>query len=240
MWGLDGFGRIVAVGWGMSAVLYWQLRDIPARPDRRTSLREMLPAARRLFLPLFVFVFLRAFMVGSLVVFLPTLMSVEKGATFAQAGLTLTTYELPGVFGALASGAISERLGRTRTLVGATLLSSALMIAFLQTSGITAFLTLGLLGFTSLMVAPVLLALVQAHMPHARAVANGILLMLIFLSQPITSVLIGWIGDQFGLHAAFLFSAVAPLAAIPAILRLPKVEEEAGVPAPSDTEALHS
>ena len=48
-----------------------------------------------------------------------------------------------------------------------------------------------LLGFTSLAPQPVLLALVQDEMPENRAFANGVYLMMTFLTRSLVLVLLG-------------------------------------------------
>jgi MFS family permease len=47
MWSFDGIYRLMFLGWAASLILYWRLREIPARSDKKQDLRAMLPAARR-------------------------------------------------------------------------------------------------------------------------------------------------------------------------------------------------
>jgi FSR family fosmidomycin resistance protein-like MFS transporter len=80
------------------------------------------------------------------------------------------------------------------------------------------------LGFTSLSTTPILLAMVQEHMPNNRAMANGVFISLAFLLRPFVAFVIGLSGDHFGLHTAFLGAALISLLAIPAIFFLPQIE----------------
>ncbi|RME46184.1 MAG: MFS transporter [Caldilineae bacterium] len=219
-WTLDGFYRVVIFGWAASAVLYWRLHDIPARPERRQSVRAMLPAARRLFLPLLGIVFPRAFLLAALSVYLPTFMS-QRGAGLWLAGASLSIYELAGVVGALAGGTLSDRLGRKTILLVGIASSALLMLVFLQTRGWLLGPVLLVLGFTALSTTPVMLAVVQEQMPHNRALANGVYLAISFLTRPLVVLLIGIVGDQFGLTAAYYGSAAIALLALPAVLYLP-------------------
>ena len=220
-WTLSSYYRIAAVGWAASLVLYWRLRHIPARNGQRQSLRAMLPAARRLFPPLFAVVLPRDFMLTCLAFYLPTFMDAE-GASLWVAGAALSLWELAGVAGALTSGTISDRLGRRTVLLVTTVVSALLLLLFLEVRGWLLVPVLLALGFTSLSATPVMLAMVQEQMPHNRATANGLFLAMSFLVRPVVALLIGLIGDNFGLRSAFFWSALLALLAIPAIFWLPQ------------------
>jgi FSR family fosmidomycin resistance protein-like MFS transporter len=84
------------------------------------------------------------------------------------------------------------------------------------------------LGFTALSPGPVMLALVQEHLPQHRAVANGLYMSMGFLIQSVTILAIGAVGDAFGLRTAFLWSALASLLAVLPVLWLPRLAEIPG------------
>ncbi len=224
-WTLDGLYRMMVLGWAASLVLYWRLRNIPARSDKRQNLRAMLPAARRLFVPLLGVIIPRQVMLTALAVYLPTFMSME-GASLWVAGASLSVWELAGVGGALMGGTLSDRLGRKAVLLVVIISSALLMLVFLNVSGWLFGLVLLALGFTSLSSAPVILAIVQEHFPHNRAMANGLYMSMTFLVRPLAALAIGWLGDNFGLRLAFFWTAVISLLAIPAIFLLPQLKHE--------------
>jgi FSR family fosmidomycin resistance protein-like MFS transporter len=223
LWSLDGFYRIVVVGWAASFILYWRLHNIPARPKERQDLRVILPAARRLFGPLLAFVFPREFMLTGLAVYLPTFMDRE-GSSLWLAGAALSLWELAGVGGVLFSGTFSDRLGRRAVLLIASVSASGLMVLFLYVEGWLIVPVLLALGFTSLSTTPVMLAMAQEQLPNNRAMANGVLISFFFLVRPVAAYAIGLMGDYFGLHTAFLGAALISLLAIPAIFFLPQAE----------------
>jgi len=220
LWGLDGIYRLVIPGWATSLILLWGLRGIPANPARASSLAGLKPALRSLFLPLLVIVFFRNFMLDSLVTYLPTYMNMQ-GASLWLAGAALSVLELAGVGGALLSGPLSDRNGRKLILLAATLVSSLLMLLFLQVSGWWIVPVLLLLGFTALSTGPVMLAIVQDQLPEHRAMGNGLYMTISFLIRPVAILAIGAIGDRAGLQSAYFWSALISLLAIPAILALP-------------------
>jgi FSR family fosmidomycin resistance protein-like MFS transporter len=220
LWGLEGTYRVATLGWGTSLVLYLRFRSIPAHSEKRTGFREMLPAARRLFLPLTALVIARSFLLSSLGVYLPTYLS-EQGATLWMTGSALAIYEFAGVGGALLSGTLSDRLGRKPVLFVIMLLSSLLMLTFIQVKGWKIIPVLIILGFVFLASQPVMLSIVQDQLPNHRSLANGVYLTIVFLTRPLTTITVGMFGDALGLRAAFFWSALIALIAIPAVIALP-------------------
>ena len=219
-WALEGMARLVVLGWASSLVIYLRFRDIPLHVQKQSGFRQMLPAARRLFVPLLLLVFARSFVVTSLGVYMPTLLQGE-GASLWKASGALTIYQFAGVVGALTGGTISDRLGRKPVLFAVTLFSPFLMLAFLNTQGwlwVVVLLVTGLLGLSG---QPILLALVQDYLPQHRSVANGFFMAMSFIALSVTSVLIGALADRLGLHQAFFWSAIIGFVAVPFVFLLP-------------------
>ena len=219
-WALEGMARLVVLGWASSLVIYLRFRDIPLHVQKQSGFRQMLPAARRLFVPLLLLVFARSFVVTSLGVYMPTLLQGE-GASLWKASGALTIYQFAGVVGALTGGTISDRLGRKPVLFAVTLFSPFLMLAFLNTQGwlwVVVLLVTGLLGLSG---QPILLALVQDYLPQHRSVANGFFMAMSFIALSLTSVLIGALADRLGLHQAFFWSAIIGFVAVPFVFLLP-------------------
>jgi FSR family fosmidomycin resistance protein-like MFS transporter len=96
------------------------------------------------------------------------------------------------------------------------------MFLFLRTGGWTRFPILMVLGFTALSVTPVVMAIVQENVPENRALANGIYMALNFTIQSGAVVLVGALGDLFGLRLAFTVSAITPLLGLPFVFMLPR------------------
>jgi FSR family fosmidomycin resistance protein-like MFS transporter len=222
VWGLEGIYRLIALGWGASAILWWRFRNISSREQSAAglSLRADLHRVRALFVPIVLVVLTRAFLLVSITTYLPTFLNFE-GASLALAGISLAVLEGAGVAGALISGTASDRYGRKPVLTVSFGLSSVLMFAFLAVSGWAYFPVLMLLGFFALAPQPVLLALVQDTLPENRAAANGLYMMVSFLMQSLALVLVGVAGDAWGLRATFVLSGVASVLAVGAVLLLP-------------------
>lgn len=220
LWGLEGVFRLFIPGWAASLILFFGLRRVPVSPLRTGSLAALKPALRSLFLPLLLITFFRNFMLDSLVTYLPIYMS-QQGSSLWLAGGALSILEFAGVAGALSSGPLSDRIGRKSILLAATILSSILLLIFLNVSGWLVVPLLLLLGFTALSSQPVLLAIVQDTLPEHRAMGNGLYMTISFLIRPIAILAIGALGDRGGLVNAYFWGAIISLLAIPAILALP-------------------
>ena len=219
-WTLDGMFRVMVIGWGMSAVLFLRLREIPISARKQGSLQSILPKMRTLFLPLLIVIFFRMFMVVCMTTYLPTFMKLN-GSTLFLAGASLSILEFAGVVGALSGGTISDRLGRKPVLMVITILASLLMIAFLKVSGWLLVPVLLVYGFVSISPGPVFLALVQDHFPENRAVSNGLYISMNFLLRSLAMLLVGMAGDAFGLQTTFMGSALLSLFGLIGIILLP-------------------
>ena len=223
IWTLEGFYRIMIVGWVASAILYWRLRNIPARADKPQNLWVLLPTLRRLFMPLVAVVIFRAFLLTALAVYLPTFMNL-KGASLWVAGISLSIWELAGVAGALLGGTLSDHLGRRKMLLAGIISSALIMLIFLNASGWLLAPILLALGFTGLSTTPVMLAMVQEHLPQNRAVGSGLFIAITFLARPLAIFGVGRLGDAFGLETAYYLGALISLLAVPFIFLLPEFD----------------
>lgn len=219
-WRLEGMFRIVVVGWASTAILFWRLRAIPIKGRTNGSLQIILPKLRTFFLPLFIITFFRMFMVVCMTSYLPTFMK-QNGASLFLAGGSLSILELAGIAGALFGGTLSDKLGRKPLLLGITVLSPLLMIAFLKISGWLLVPILLLYGFVSISAGPVLLALIQDNFPENRAVSNGLYISMVFLVNSIVVILVGMAGDAVGLYTAFWLSSIISLFGLIGIFTLP-------------------
>ena len=211
-------------GFLASAFLYVRLKDVPTQPVNageglpwRQALRGMGP----LLLPLTGIIVTRFFMAKSLTTYLPIFLS-EEGADLWFAGASLSLLEAGGVVGALLGGAMSDRLGRRVVLFISMLTTPLLMFVFLTSDGWLRFPLLLVMGFTALSVTPVVMALVQESFPKNRALANGVYMSLSFVLSSAVVVVLGAMGDLFGLRLTFAASAVITLLGLLFILLLPR------------------
>ena len=221
-WGMEGLWRLMFFGWLSSAVLYWRLRDVSAKRERRKGKsKPMLKRFARVFAPLLGVMLLRNMAASSLGIFMVVYLVDIRGFELTLATGALALYELSGVGGALLGGTLSDRFGRRKMVAGAATCSALLMLIFVHVEGaLMAPLLIGL-GFTALSVSPVFLALVQDQLPENRATANGMFMLYAFGVRAINVIMVGALGDALGLQNAFIVAALISLLCLPVIVTLP-------------------
>ena len=211
------------LGWGVSLVLFFQFRNIEFKPKERYSLRADLPFFKRFFIPLAFVLILRSALTACLNTFLPIYM-VQSGTPLWLAGAALSILEISGVIGALILGPFSDKIGRKKIITISIVISAFLVPIFLQLSGWVVFPFLILIGLFSLSTDTIFLALVQDNFQHHRATGNSIFILISFLSNAFMLIVIGIIGDNFGLSLAYWISAFAALLSIPVMQFLPSFD----------------
>ena len=224
---LDGLWRLAFVGWGVSVILYFRLRDVE---DRRAAaagkgtIANFKPAARQVFPPLAGIMLGRVLLQASLTTYLPLFMRDELEVSLWLAAAALTILEAAGVAGALLSGTLSDRYGRSRTLLLLLILAPILALAFVFGPAWLAAPLLVALGLTALSPQPVLLALVQDRFPDDRALGNGTFLALNFLIRALGIWVVGLLADRFGLTTSFVVSALVAFTSVLGLRFLPQEE----------------
>lgn len=220
---LKGMPALSLFGLIASGVLYARLKDIPVRPpneDTGLSWQTVLKKMRPVLIPLSGIIVVRAFLLSALITFLPVFL-MEEGSGFWLAGASLSIYEAAGVAGALVGGWLSDKLGRRAVIAFSMLATPLSMFVFLVAGGWIRLVFLLVLGFTGLSIAPVIMALVQERFPEHRAFANGIYMFMSFGVRAAAVVVIGIVGDFFGLRYAFLAGAIVMLLGLPLIILMP-------------------
>jgi len=222
-WGLEGIWRLAILGWLCSAVLYWRLRNLSARPVRAgVDLAALWPQVRQVYPAILWILTTKAFIAVALTTYLPIFMSDTKNASLWLASASLTVLEGAGVVGALATGTYSDKLGRQRVLAILYVVAPLILFAFLAAPEPLLFPLLVALGLTAISPTPVMMALVQDYFPHNRALANGIFLTANFLTRALAIWLVGWMADAFGLQTAFVWSGAIGLLTVAGVWALPK------------------
>ena len=221
-WGMEGLWRLMFFGWLSSAVLFWRLRDVSAKRERRKSkTKPMLRRFARVFAPLLGVMLLRNMAASSLGIFMVVYLVDIRGFELTLATGALALYEFSGVGGALMGGTLSDRFGRRKMVAGAAISSALLMLVFVHVEGALMIPLLIGLGFTALSVSPVFLALVQDQLPENRATANGMFMLYAFGIRAINVMMVGALGDALGLQNAFIAAALISLLCLPVIPTLP-------------------
>lgn len=130
------------------------------------------------------------------------------------AGSQLVTLMLvSGAAGGVLGGFISDRFGRKRLIVGSLVLTTPLFFAFLFTSGIASTVFLALAGMTLLSSFSVTVVATQEAIPDNKALAAGISMGLAGGIGGLLVIIVGRIGDAWGLQTAISVLFVLPIVA---------------------------
>ena len=220
---LEGSYPVMIVGIIASLLLLIRLKGLSSKSSHRSDQRlsEVWRSMRGVMIPLTGIIFSQAFLVGTLVAFLPTYI-VSSGKSVWMGGISLAALQFSGVIGTLLGGTLSDRIGRRPVLFMTMPLASFLMLSFLYAPDGMLLPLLLLLGFVAFAFEPVILALVHDHCGKNRGAANGLYMMISFLSTAAAVVFVGWISDLLGISTAFALSALLGLAGVPIIFFLPR------------------
>jgi len=220
--GLEGCWRVFPVGLAASLLIWWQVGRLPPGKhfERPTRLSEVWRRMRRTIIAVIGLVAARLFIGGAITTFLPTFL-VGEGASLWLANIGLSIFAAAGAAGVLTSGALSDKIGRRRVVLGAVCLVPGLMAIFLLAGGGMRLVALVALGCVTLSTTPVLMALMIESAGADRAAANGIFMMIGFSLTALIVPAIGALGDVLGLRGAFWICAAVSALGIPFALFLP-------------------
>ncbi|MDD9302946.1 MAG: MFS transporter [Desulfobacter sp.] len=219
--GLANFHYILVLALVTSILLYLTLEpsDEKIAFKRRGSLKSAYREICHVLEPLTGILAARAFMHGSMGMFL-TVYVEQKTQSLWYGGAALAAYEALGVAGILSAGTLSDRLGRQRVLFWALVIAPVSILLFILTSGIFQVLMLMVTGFTVLSTTPVMLALIQETAKDNPSAANGLFMMISFAVRSIAVVVVGALGDAFGLDYMFIIAAITGFTAVPFLIKL--------------------
>lgn len=220
--GLAGIWRIAPVAVASSLVLWWRLSKVPvARPERKPEkLMVVWRGMSRMFIAITGILMARSFMTGAVTTFLVTYLHGQTGDLWT-ANISLSVVELGGAVGALVSGNLSDRVGRRKVLLFLIALAPPLLFLFILSGGWVRYLVLAPLGFATLSTTPVMLAMTVENAGSNQAAATGTFMMIAFAARSLILLVVGAMGDAFGLHTTYLCCAGMALIGLPFVLMLP-------------------
>ena len=242
LFGLPGTGAAVLVGLG-SALLVWRLLAPEALAPRTFAAGDSAagalprsapspspprqPAARRIHpvLPLaliVVFAMSRSWFQLSITSFLPTWTAQSLGSTAWPLVLFMGSVGA----GSLSGGRLSDRIGRTRTLLGAALLTIPAHLIFIHGVPAVQLAAVAVLGAALGATLPVAIVMAQERRPHATGVAAGLVIGLGGLPAGIGASVTGLLADAFSLDAALQWTVLALVAGALAVIALAFLEHD--------------
>ncbi len=245
LWGPAGIPYLVPVAVVTSLLLFFATRGLgsdagrkAARADRARRQaadphgdhREPWGPLVRILVAVSAVIMGRSFLSAAAGVFLPAFI-VARGGSVWLGGIALAVIQGAGAVGALLSGTVSDRFGRRRVLLFVTVASPLAMLAMVFAPPFLLFPCLVLLGLVAFATNPVLLALVQERAGSRPALANGVYMTVGFAARSAVVVLVGWMGDRWGLATSFVASALLSFSGAAAAWFLPRDAGRPGGPA---------
>jgi len=223
LWGLEGTWRLIPFGVLASLWLWYRFRNMEIEKkkgeQKETGFKKTLREHMWLFILLGGIIFFRAIMKMAIINFLPTYLK-ETGKSLWFGGISLSVFQIAGAVGTYFAGNLSDKMGRMQTLLVVTLVTPVTVLLFVYAKGFWVFPILILMGFFMLASGPVLLALVMDKATRHHSFMNGIYMTLTFVSASISTLLVGMMGDWFGLIETYKISAYLAFLAIPFVLVL--------------------
>lgn len=207
-----------------SLMLYGRIGRAPRlalKPPQGSFVAAIRRAGRPL-LFLSAVITLRSFVNVGFTAFFPTYL-MGQGASLWLGGMAVAVFELAGAGGAFVGGPLSDRLGRRGVLIVSQLLAIPLLLgSVLAPPGPGQLVLLGAAGVVQFLQGPVQITAVQELMPENRAQATGIVFFLGLEGATIGALLLGVVGDAFGLGSALLASVLLSLVSIPLVFAVPE------------------
>ncbi len=231
LFGPRGTAALVVPGALVAALIFSQMRFVEqARRVRAAAgaARTVVAAARPAWSAVARVVgvtMLRSWAFFSVVQFIP-LWYADLGYSPGFYGPLVTTIILAGAVGTLLGGALADRLGQRRVIVGSLALAIPALLLFVGVPGPWALLTGALFGVTADASLSVTLVMAQKLVPGRVGVMSGVILGLGFITGGIGVPLTGRLADAVGIQIAL--GSLGILAGLAALLALTIPREVVG------------
>lgn len=175
-----------------------------------------------------VVVFCRSAILYALNTFIPLFWIYNLGQSKAAGGTALTIMFALGAAGTLIGGRLGDRFGYPATIrVGFCLLLPVLFAFTAATDVKLATLLLIPLGFALFAPMSPMIVLGQKYLPNRMGLASGVTLGLAVSVGGITTPVLGWLADNYGLTQALTVVAYIPLVAALTAFTLPSARADA-------------
>lgn len=211
-----------------AAVALWLVLEFRPHDSRHWSVAGQGKAKRKrtplpwLALSVIILVMMaRTWTFVSIEVFVPTWYD-SLGYEPAFYGAMVTVIVLSSAVSTVLVGALADRFGQRRVIVGTLIVTIPAILLFAAFPGPVAFLSGALLGAAGASTNPILLTMAQRLMVGRAGIASGLILGLGFVTGALGVPVMGALADSFGFQPAIQVQALLVVATIPLALLLPE------------------
>jgi FSR family fosmidomycin resistance protein-like MFS transporter len=230
MWGIEGLWKLIPFGVFSSFMLWWKLKGRKIKglspnhdKEKLTNIKIIVKKVYKFFLLMILFLIFRSTVKTALTFFLPTFLKF-KGESLWLAGISLSVVELAGMAGTFIGGHVSDKIGRKKTLLIASVITPVSMYFFLESGTVFKFVLLIILGIALFSTGSVLLAFVHDIKTDRPAFVNSLYMVSGFATSAAITFVIGKVADVIGLEQTFYAAAVVSTLAIPVVLMFKEQE----------------
>lgn len=147
----------------------------------------------------------------------------DQGFAGSRITLFIAVTSIPGLFGILVGGRMADRRGRRMVIIPGFVATAVFGAGFFATSGVTMWMSATLAAGLGTLAVPALGVLAPEMFPTARrGAARGVLSAVATGGSVIGLLSAGVLVDHLGYGTAFMWLALAPLAAAVLALRVPE------------------
>jgi len=155
----------------------------------------------------------RAWIQAGLVTYIPFYYINYLKGNPIYAGKLVSTFLMAGVLGALIGAPLADRWGHKKFLLITLILSFPLLLLFYRSSGLMAFVFLGIAGMVLISTFGLTTVMGQALLPQHLGMASGMMVGFTISAGGIGVTLLGPIADHWGVPMAIKAVFVLPLVA---------------------------
>jgi len=218
-YGPKGTLSFILPGIVMAVILFFYMPTLsaPAQAAHREAKKEVkAPLSRNQltsFSLLVTIATIRAWISAGLVAFIPFYYINYLKGNPLYAGKLVTTFLMAGVLGALLGAPLADRWGHKTFLLITLIVSFPLLILFYYSSGLMAFMFLGMAGMVLISSFALTTVMGQALLPQYLGMASGMMVGFTISAGGVGVTLLGVIADTWGVPMAIKAVFVLPLIA---------------------------
>jgi len=218
-YGPKGTLSFILPGILIAVILFFNMSTFtaPVKAAHREAKKEMkVPLSRNQltsFSLLVTVATIRAWISAGLVAFIPFYYINYLKGNPLYAGKLVTTFLMAGVLGALLGAPLADRWGHKKFLLITLIVSFPLLLLFYYSSGLLAFIFLGMAGMVLISSFALTTVMGQALLPQSLGMASGMMVGFTISAGGIGVTLLGAIADTWGVPMAIKAVFVLPLIA---------------------------